>query len=383
MHEQRPKSKGEPKMKKLLLIALLLGLLTFAFAACSGNDDDDDIVVENGVVDPGPGDDNNLGGEPNQPDPTPATATRASIIAGLADWPAPSGELVIATGTRIDQNILSSSWSNIQPLAHARVLMFEGLSTMSRNEFNEFFPNPMVMRDAAWPVITDNPDGSRTYRFTVYTENRFSDGSPITAASYAGAIALSVSPQWATVVVSAIDWHELAYRGPFSTGEIDVLPSVRLYNDSEFSLTIDGEYIPNVWEPSSYMNVLPFPMHMYGVEIHDNGDGVFLTTMGRDYFCGDTLFDVVEGGAAGGYLVARVEDGVNIYATDTDGNRIPVLDGIRYRPTVFSGPYMYYRSDVGNGVLELVVNPYFPGTWDGYLPRIERLIWRLVPSDQW
>jgi ABC-type transport system substrate-binding protein len=351
-------------MRKLLLVAMLLGIAVFAFAACNRNDDGDDGGTGQGTGAPG-----------EVVVPMSPVGDREYILARVAQLPAPTGYIINAHATRPDTNILSPAWSNPQPNAHARILMFNGLETMSRNIANEFFPNPMVMVGGNWPQIIDNADGSRTFRFTIYTGNQFSDGTFITARHYAGGVALAISHQWASLVPSAFDLLELAYRTPFIEGLITELPSVRIYSDSEFSVTYAAEFVPNVWEAQMHMNHGPTPLHMYGVEAHDAGNGVFLTAIGGGEFTLEALRQTVHGGTAG---FETDEDGN--YRLAADGERIPYGDGIKYRPTVFSGPYMFESLDVGNGVLTLVANPYFPGTWDGLRPRIERVIWRMTPS---
>ena len=361
-------------MKKFLLSVLLLAVIVFAVASCQNDTADDPgnvDVTTTPATQPTP---QEPADTPEPPPELPA-GSRAAIVAELANWPPPTGYIVNAHATRPDQNILSSAWSNPTPVAHARVLMNGGLETMARNRFNDFFPNPMVMVDGAWPVIRDNPDGSRTYTFTIYTENQFSDGSFITAHHYAGGLALWVSPYWHAVVPSAFTLLELQYRTPFQTGAIDVLPSVRIYSDSEFSITIAAEFLPNVWETSLYMSHSPVPIHMFGIEAHDEGQGVFLRALGGGAITHEAFHTIIEGG-----VVGYVTDEDGEYELDSAGNRIPIGDGIRYRPTVFAGPYMFESVDVGNGVLTLVANPYFPGTWDGFRPRIERVIWRMTPS---
>jgi len=68
-----------------------------------------------------------------------------------------------------------------------------------------------------------------------------------------------------------------------------------------------------------------------------------------------------------------------VYNAAGDPVGAEIGDGLRYNPTIFSGAWMFESVDVGNGVLTVRANPYFPGTWDGYRPRIERVIWRFTP----
>ena len=366
-------------MKKLLFLALLLTVAMFALSACNRNGGTDtsdpaDTGTTSGTTPPAnqPGE-TQPPAEIEQPVQAPE-GTRASILASLEDWPAPTGYIINAHHTRPDTNMLHAAWGNAQPNAHARTLMND-LPTMARNTGNEFFPNPMVMVNGDWPEIRDNPDGTRTFTFTVYTENQFSDGTFINASHYAANIAFLTSHQWGEVVPSVFDLMHLHHRTDWLAGNIDVLPSVRIYNESQFSVTKGAAYVPNVWQTALHMNYNPLPFHQYNIEVHDDGEGVFFTTVGRDYFCVESLRAVVYGTNVGYETDAEGE-----YRLDSNGDRIPYGDGLRYRPRVFAGPYMFENLDVGNGVLTLVANPYFPGTWDGYRPRIERVIWRLTPS---
>jgi len=369
-------------MKKLLFLALLLMVSIFALAACGNGDPADDPIddpVEQVEATPAPEveepDDDENG--PEDPPEEVTTSGRDELLAGFADWPAPEGYVVLAHWTTLDSNI-HGGWTNPMPIAQARILMFNGMSTMGRNSDNEFFPNPMVSVDAQWPEIRDNADGTRTYTFTIYTDNRFSDGSPILAKHYAASLALFTSPHWAELVPAAGDYLWVEGRPEWIAGETDTLVGVRIYNDSQFSVTAATRDLPNVWASAIHMNIEPTPIHMYGAEAHDNGSGVFLTALGGGELTFEALQSVVEGGFSHYLLDA---DGEYVYVGEgDDAVRVEIADGVRYRPTVFAGPYMFENIDVGNGVLTLVANPYFPGTWDGYRPRIERVIWRITPQ---
>jgi len=365
-------------MKKLLFLALLLAFSLFALAACSGNGNE---VEENGgevaaeetpAPDPTPEPDTGENGEVNGGEEAPAGRTRASILADLEGWPEPTGYVVLGHWTDLDPNILGG-WTNPMPLAQMRG-MISGLGTMGRDSGNDFFPNPMVLVNGDWPVIRDNPDGSRTYTFTIYTDNQFSDGTFVNAYHYAGGIALALSPQWLALVPGQGDFVWLEGRDPFRTGETDVLTGIRVYSESQFSVTAIADQLPQIWEAAMHQNFAPVPLHMYGVEAHDSGDGVFITALGGGELSFEALHAVVEG--IEGYLTDA--DGNYVYGANDE--RMVAGDGIRYRPTVFSGPYMFEDIDVGNGVLTLRANPYYPGTWDGYKPRIERVIWRVMPQ---
>jgi len=366
-------------MKKLLLFALLLTLSIFVLAACNRNGEEGGTADPTPVATPAPTPDV-AEATPEPPDVEPPAEGREYIMARAAGMSAVPGSYIInATITRPDSNQLDAAWSNPSPNAQARVLT-TGVSIMGRNHNNEFFPNPIVSVDGAWPVITDDPDtGDRTYTFTVYTDLRFSDGTPITAYHFAGGVAFALSYQWTSVVPSNFALPHVAYRGAFMSGEIDVLPSVRIYNESQFSVTIYGRYLPNFWEASANMNYGPTPLHIFGVEAHDDGDGVYLTAIGGGPLTVESVRERIYGGETRRVYLLDAE---GEYMYDADDNRLyeEIGDGILFTNPVVAGPYVFESVDVGNGVLTMVANPYFPGTWDGYRPRIERVIWRLTPS---
>jgi peptide/nickel transport system substrate-binding protein len=361
-------------MKKLLFLAMLLVASMVVLAACNRNNDDDN---QQGAVDPTAAP--TVAPTPTlaPPPPVEPISARDELLARAAAMVATPGSYVVnATTTRPDANILGG-WTNIMPNAQTRTMM-AGLETVARNHFNEFFPNPIVMVDGAWPEIRDNADGSRTYTFTIYTDNRFSDGTYVNAVHYVGGLALAISPQWRTLVPSVGDVLWLEGRNPFLDGEAPTVTGLRLYNDSQFSITAAADWMPNVWEAALHMSFGPTPLHMYGVEAHDDGNGVYVTNIGGSPLTAEQLNERVMGGEP------RLVPFLNADGTeqlDADGNPVGMMvgDGLRYRPTVFAGPWMFESVDVGNGVLTLLANPYFPGTWDGYRPRIERVFWRFSP----
>ncbi|MCL2187697.1 MAG: ABC transporter substrate-binding protein [Defluviitaleaceae bacterium] len=368
-------------MKKILFVAAVLIAAMLTLAACGGGNGGDN-VTPHGTPAPTPA----TGVTPvPTPEPLPPPAdipedSREAILARAGAMSAVPGTYIVQiAGARPDANILGG-WTN--PITNAQMRGTLGhLGTIARNSENLFFPNPIVMVDGAWPEIRDNADGSRTYTFTVYTDLRFSDGSPINASHFAADAALWVSPYWANVVPSAATHMWLYGRAPFINGEVPTLAGVRLYNDSQFSVTARAEDMPQVWEAAVHMGFGAVPTHMYGVEIHDNGDGVFFTGPGGIPLTIEAFEATIQGGAETFVQFNDPTTGLPMYNADGEPVGETVRDGVRFRPTVTAGAYMFDSVDVGNGTISVVANPHFPGTWDGYRPRIERIIWRHVPTE--
>ena len=340
------------KMRKFLTTAVVAVSAVFVFAACGGRDD-------NGYDDPpyqGAGGDD----RPPVTQDGPAFATtplmapigsRAEILAGIPDV-TPAGSINVAAGTQATPNIWYS-FDNVAVNAQARRLMFEGLGTITSNMDRELFDNPMVNRE---PIrVTDNPDGSRTYTFTIYTDNQWSDGRYITAHDYVTYLLLQAHPYYLDLVVWPHGRSQFVGIDAWSTGEADYFSGVRLYSDDSFSVTVYADMLPHVWEVFEYRNLFPWPAHALiagfdtQTQIVDEGNGAFFVGLTPEALvAGLNGIGYVEGEAAG--------------------------TGFRFAPTVASGPYVFYSYDPSSFMLTLVANPYFRGTWDGFVPRIERVI---------
>ncbi|MCL2573289.1 MAG: ABC transporter substrate-binding protein [Defluviitaleaceae bacterium] len=333
-------------MKKLLL-AFIIAMLAIFLVACGEDDEDDEqqdethaeettdtddvtetVVEEDGtIIMPQMG----LGG-----------ASRAEIIANMPNI-TPAGQIALGTSVHPTANIMHGWDNNATNAQVRRVVGGYMMSTMSSNMLREFFPNPMVVQSID---IADNDaaDGSRTYTFTIYTDNQFSDGTFITAHHYAGAIALFNHPYWANIADVASSGTEIMGRSEWISGSSSAFSGVRLYNESTFSVTIPNRWLPYVWEMSSFMNWEPFPVDIMlpNVTITDNGDGVFLAGITEQM-----LIDAVMG---------------------SGGN-----DGWRFAYPVTAGPYVFSNFDPATSRITMIANPYFAGTFDGYLPRINEI----------
>ena len=360
-------------MKKKIFTIIPLVLALAFFAACRNNDDNDDNGNGTGTdvvtTTPAAGGDDTSVAEAN-------VLTRDQILARVADFPAPTGYIIARASVSPDANIWTASWTNNSANAMARFAM-DGLQTMARDDQNNVFPNPMVLLGGELPDITDNADGSRTYTFHIYTDNRFSDGTLINAYHYAGGAAFFMHPNWGTVAPAISATPFITGRADFVAGDIDYITGIRIYSESSFSITAGAEFIPNVWEAFQHMMHSPVPLHALGVEAHDNGRGVYLTGLGGSPFTAEALNLVVNGGTP---EYATDEDGAFIY--NAQGQRqLLGGDGFRFTSPVVPGPWMFDSVDVGAGTLTLRANPYYPGTWDGYVPRFELFIQQYVPVD--
>jgi len=358
-------------MKKYLLGLLMIVVMLAVVAACGNggtpadNVDDEPDWTPPPIVEPTP---EPGGQEPDAPVVTVAVPTpgrllvhadgtpwsRAEILAAAAETPAPSGELVIGDGTRIAGNFIGGFSSEatgqwVLELLHGT---WSSAATMVMDFDGRWIPNPLVQRE---PVqVRDNPDGTRTYTFNIYTDNLWSDGTPITAIDYVFGIMANSSPQFREVggTTNTGLWIEGFFEflnGDTEDGEeldggaVNYFRGIRLYSDSSFSVTVRAAGLPYVWEEITYQNWAPTPFHYW------NSGGEM------------TLTD-----APGGVVL----DG---FTVDLLNERVVNSGGIRDNPTVTAGAYMIREFDAATGNLVLDRRPGFQGTFDGFIPQVQTI----------
>ena len=407
-------------MKKYLLGLLMCALLVALFAACGGNggnqapaQEDPPTVPVAEVTPPTPDDPTDdwvpptleIPTEPEELIPgtivanlvTEPTAgrlmgrdgvpyTRAQLIEVMSRQPAPAGELVIADVTQINGNFLTG-FSTEATGTWVNELLWGGRATMAADFTGQFHPNPMVVRQPT--EITNNPDGSRTYTFFIYTDNVWSDGTPITAIDYVFNIMLRSSPAFREIGATTNMGLRLVGFAEFLNGRtheseggdpidengnpitgltqnddgelvdadgnvVTGTPSpyfrgLRLHGPDSFSVTVHAEYIPFVWD-FLYQNWAPNPFHYFN--------------------------------QGGNMVITDTPNGVRIDGLTAEwmGERVNAPDGIRFQPTVVCGPYMIREWDAGTSQIVLDRNPLFQGTWDGFMPQIQTVAIVLRPT---
>ena len=251
----------------------------------------------------------------------PAATVSGSVSIGLA---APlSGAYLFTT-----------AWGDCEGDADIRELIFGGDTVVPTGE-GTFASNPVVVSSV---TQTEEPNGDRTYLFTLNTGLCYNDGTPITAQDYVFSILLQSSPEFASLDGAGNSLYQhLVGWSAFSSGESAVFSGVHLLSDTQFSMTIDGGFLPDYHE-LSLIRVQPLPMAVLA-------PGASLTEDGGAGWSG-----VTADGLAGTIL------GEN---------------GYRYHPSVTAGPYSL--TAVSDGSVQLTANPYYTGAYTTTVPSIETL----------
>jgi peptide/nickel transport system substrate-binding protein len=225
----------------------------------------------------------------------------------------------------------------------------------------------MVASNVEGPVV--NADNSRTWTITINDNLRFSDGTPITAENYVFTYLIISSPAMSWTGTDEdnplpnlgnnqwVNNREILGAEAFRRGEADEIIGVRLIDDFTWSITIEYETdgmlnFPYFYE-LTYIDVNPTAMHVFapGLNVVDTGTGVRMSGEGLTY----------------DLLRSTVDDGL--------GN------GLRYTMGPTAGPYFLAAPvDMVAETMVLQINPYFHGTYDGFVPSIETVILRSLDS---
>ena len=253
-------------------------------------------------------------------------------------------ELTVGNPTPVEGNFFTDLWGNNTSDLDVRQLL-HGYNLVSWDEENGMYiMNPTVVTEGG-TVVLDSEEGDRSYLMTIYSDLKYSDGTPITTRDYAFTLLMQISPVIAELGgtplrIDYIDGYEEYMAGN------PVLRGVRILGDSQMMITVRHEYLPFFYE-LGLLDCLPYPIHVIapGCEVKDDGDGAYIEGPFTAELLRQTILDPETG-----YLS---------------------------HPGVVSGPYTLTSFD--GSVCEFERNTYFKGDSEGNIPMIERL--RLVPVE--
>ena len=195
--------------------------------------------------------------------------------------------------------------------------------------------------------------GNRTFTISLYTDLRYSDGSPVTATDYALSILLTASPAVEQIGGRTGRASFVAGYDEYHSGQSRQLGGVRVLSDHELVVTIRADHLPYFYE-LGLLNFTPTPASVIipGLQVKDDGEGVY-----------------VAGADGTGGLTAELLQRT-ILDTET---------GYLSHPAVVSGPYLLTSFDGESAEFE--INPMYKGDADGRKPSIRHLTYKTVSNE--
>ena len=263
-------------------------------------------------------------------------------------------ELIVGSVTAVNGNFFHGMWGNNTSDIDVRELL-HGYSLVSwRTEMGIFAVDLSVVSGI---VATADAAGNKTYTIALADDLRYSDGTAIGAADYVFSILLAAAPQIKEIggMTSGIDY--ITGASAYAEGGAEVLSGVRLLAPNQFSVTVDGGYLPFFYE-LGMLSFRPYPISVIapGCEVGDDGDGAYIRNIdaaAAPVFTSDLLRETI----------------------------LNETTGYMSHPSVTSGPYRLTGYDVQTQVSTFEVNPNFKGLSDGQKPQIERLTLKPVTPE--
>ena len=249
---------------------------------------------------------------------------------------------VVGTLSRPTGEFFTDMWGNNTTDDDVRALI-HGLSTVSWTMERQYGFDPTIVAE----IDAGQQDDNKIYTITLSDNLAYSDGTPITAADYVFSVLLQSSKEMAELGAKTLTYSHLVGYERYLSGEAKTFKGVRLVNDKQFELHIEGAFLPYFYE-LMYASVTPYPIHVIapGCEVRDDGNGAY-----------------IEGDFTAALLEKTVLDPETGYLS---------------HPSVVSGPYMLTSYDAVTGNAQFKVNPYYPGNYQGVKPVIESIELREV-----
>ena len=288
-------------------------------------------------------------------DDAPAETAEAEGAEGAEELPPmpsryQSDEIMIGNPTPLNGRFFTECWGNSTSDLDVRYLVNGYNLVVWDGDLGMFRFSHSVVNGA---VISDDEQDNRTYMITLYDDLRYSDGNPVTAWDYAFSLLLQCDPVIRELGGNPLVPDYLMGWEEYADNAESVLTGVRVFSDTQFSITVKAEALPFFYELSRLgIDPVPAAALVPGYQVRDDGEGVYLSEKAgqRAAFPADTLKETVLNPETG-------------YLTHPD----PV-----------TGAYRLVSFDGTTAVLE--INSYYKGNEDGIKPDIQRLVYTLADN---
>lgn len=264
----------------------------------------------------------------------------SAAIAAEAERP-----LVVASLTQMSGTFTTNMWGNNTADVDMRLLL-HGYPTIYENLNQQYERNNVALSNL---VIRDEPDGGKTYYFTVRPGLSYNDGTSITAKDYVFTILMSASPYIAQIGGTPAAFSYIKGEQDYISQPTKPFAGVRLLGEMAFSLTVTPESFPTA-NDLIYADIQPYPFHVLapGCDIVDDGEGAYISGPWSAELLRETML-----------------------APET---------GYLSHPMVTSGPYSLVSYDAETGRAELALNPRFEGNPYGQKPTIESIVFEPIAN---
>ncbi len=254
-------------------------------------------------------------------------------------------KVVVGSTTSMSGVFFTDMWGNNTADVDVRALLHD-YSTVAWAGNGNYIINPTSVADAQ---MTEAPDGSHTYTFTIHEDLVYSDGTPITARDYVFSALFLSAPQVKELGALAESLSHITGHEAFSTGASNVFSGIRLLSDYQFTVTVGGEYLPYFYE-LAMVAITPYPISVIapGCQIEDDGAGAY-----------------IEGSFTAELLIETV---------------LNTRTGYMTYPKVTSGAYTLVSYDDAAHVAEFALNPLYKGNFEGQKPTIETIVFKQVKN---
>ncbi|MBQ7645488.1 MAG: hypothetical protein IJS84_10750, partial [Spirochaetales bacterium] len=197
-------------------------------------------------------------------------------------------------------------------------------------------------------VTEDRTSKDRTYTLSIYSDLKYSDGTPITAADYAFSLLLSVAPEVAAIGGNTANLSYLLGYEDYIRGTTPYFAGIRILSQDTIALTVRHEYLPFFYE-LGLLDCTPYPISVIapGCTVRDGGNGAYIANV--DQTATAPLF-------TSELLQKTLLDPETGYVT---------------HPSLTSGPYKLLSYD--GTTVELERNDQYKGNSAGKKPTIQKL----------